>query len=204
MSTAFLVTSLVICLVPGTGALYTIAAGLTRGTRASLLASFAGMLGTVPHAIAAMTGLAALLQASGVAFAVVKYLGVAYLLYMAWATWRDEGALRFDESAQAKVTSTRAVLTAGITLNLLNPKLTIFFVAFLPQFIDAGSPVLPQMVLLSLVFMVMTFLTFALYGLAASAIRDRVLARPQIVARIRKGFAASFALLGGRLALESR
>ncbi len=203
MSTAFLVTSLVICVAPGTGALYTIAAGLTRGTRASLLAAIAGTLGTVPHAVAAITGLAAVLHASGVAFQAVKYAGVAYLLYMAWATWRDEGALRFDDDAPQPV-STRAVLGAGITLNLLNPKLTIFFFAFLPQFVESGHAVLPQMVALSLVFMAMTFLTFALYGLAAAAIRERVLARPQLVDRIRKVFAASFAALGGRLALETR
>ena len=202
MSTAFLVTSLVICLAPGTGALYTIAAGLTRGTKAGLLAAFAGTLGTVPHALAAITGLAAVLHASGVAFQTIKYLGVAYLLYMAWATWRDEGALQFDESPEP--TSTRAVLVAGITLNLLNPKLTIFFVAFLPQFIEPGQAAIPQMIPLTLVFMVMTFLTFAIYGLAAAAIRDRVLARPQLVARIRKVFAASFAALGARLAVESR
>ena len=202
MSTAFLVTTLVICLAPGTGALFTIAAGLSRGTRAGILAALAGTLGTIPHAIAAITGLAAVLHASGVAFAAIKYLGVAYLLYMAWATWRDDGALSFDDSPTA--VSTRTVLISGITLNLLNPKLTIFFFAFLPQFVSADGAALPQMLVLSAVFMIMTFLTFALYGLAAAAIRDRVLARPALVVRIRKVFALSFAGLGARLAVESR
>lgn len=206
MSTAFLVTSLVICIAPGTGALYAIAAGLTRGARAGLLAAFAGTLGTVPHALAAITGLAAVLHASGVAFQVLKYAGVAYLLYMAWATWKDEGALRFDDDADGERAPTRArsVLVSGITLNLLNPKLTIFFFAFLPQFVPDGASALPSMLALSAVFMAMTFLTFVVYALAAAGIREQVLRRPQIVDRIRKVFAISFAGLGARLAAESR
>ncbi|HWJ09666.1 MAG TPA: LysE family translocator [Nocardioides sp.] len=206
MTTAFLLTSLVIVATPGTGALYAIAAGLTRGTRAGVLAAFAGTLGTVPHMLAAITGLAALLHASGVAFAVLKYAGVAYLLWMAWSTWRDRGVLTVDpdESDLARTGSTRAVLLSGITLNLLNPKLTIFFFAFLPQFVPAGSGAVPAMLGLSAVFMVMTFVVFALYGACAAAVRDQVLSRPRVVDRMRKAFAASFAVLAGRLAFESR
>lgn len=203
MSTAFLLTSLVIVATPGTGALYAIAAGLTRGTRAAILAAVAGTLGTIPHLVAAVTGLAALLHASGVAFAVLKYAGVAYLLFMAWSTWRDRGALTVDEDAAA-TGSTRAVLVSGITLNLLNPKLTIFFFAFLPQFVPAGSGAVPAMLGLSAVFMVMTFVVFAVYGACAAAVRDQVLSRPRVVDRMRKAFAASFAVLAGRLAFESR
>lgn len=203
MSTAFLLTSLVICVTPGTGALYAIAAGLTRGTRAGLLAAFAGTLGTIPHMLAAITGLAALLHASGVAFAVLKYAGVAYLLYMAWSTWRDRGVLTVDEDA-AGAGSTRSVLISGITLNLLNPKLTIFFFAFLPQFVPAGSGAVPAMLALSGVFMLMTFAVFALYAAFAAAVRDQVLSRPKVIDRMRKAFAASFAVLAGRLAFEHR
>lgn len=203
MSTAFLLTSLVIVATPGTGALYAIAAGLTRGTRAGVLAAFAGTLGTVPHMLAAITGLAALLHASGVAFAVLKYAGVAYLLWMAWSTWRDRGVLTVDET-DARTGSTRAVLLSGITLNLLNPKLTIFFFAFLPQFVPAGSGAVPAMLGLSAVFMAMTFLVFAVYGVCAAAVRDQVLSRPKVVDRMRQAFAASFAVLAGRLAFESR
>ncbi|MFC7501003.1 LysE family translocator [Nocardioides sp. CPCC 206347] len=203
MSTAFLLTSLVICVTPGTGALYAIAAGLTRGTRAGLLAAFAGTLGTIPHMLAAITGLAAVLHASGVAFAVLKYAGVAYLLYMAWSTWRDRGVLTVDEDA-AGAGSTRSVLISGITLNLLNPKLTIFFFAFLPQFVPAGTGAVPAMLALSGVFMLMTFAVFAVYAAFAAAVRDQVLSRPKVVDRMRKAFAASFAVLAGRLAFESR
>ena len=204
MSWAFLVTSLVIVATPGTGALYTLAAGLARGTRASILAAFACTLGTIPHMVAAITGLAAVLHASGVAFSIIKYAGVAYLLYMAWATWRDKGALSVEEG-DAKQTSWRGVIAAGITLNLLNPKLTIFFFAFLPQFVPAGEPgALPKMLALSAVFMAMTFVVFAAYGVAAAAVRDKVLSRPRLVQRIRRTFAATFVALSARLAVESR
>ena len=203
MSWAFLITSLVIVATPGTGALYTLAAVLTRGSRASILAAFACTLGTVPHLVAAITGLAAVLHASGIAFNVIKYAGVAYLLYMAWATWRDKGALSVDESSRPS--SWRSVIAAGITLNLLNPKLTIFFFAFLPQFVPAGEPgALAKMLGLSAVFMVMTFVVFALYGVAAAALRDKVLSRPRLVQRIRRAFAATFVALSARLAVESR
>jgi threonine/homoserine/homoserine lactone efflux protein len=199
----FLLTSLVICVSPGTGALFSIAAGLSRGARAGLLAAFACTLGVVPHMLAAITGLAALLHASGVAFAVIKYLGVAYLVYMAWATWRDTGALRVERDDQRR--TARQVIVSGVTVNLLNPKLTVFFFAFLPQFVPAGTPhSLAHMLALSAAFMAMTFAVFAVYGLLAAATRERVLSRPELLARLRKVFAACFLALSGRLALESR
>ena len=203
MSTAFLVTALVIVATPGTGALFTIAAGLARGTRAALLAAFACTLGTVPHLVAAVTGLAAVLHASGVAFETIKFLGVAYLLWMAWSTWRDTGALRVEDAPRAG--SRRSVIVSGITVNLLNPKLTIFFFAFLPQFVSgSGGSATAQMLLLGAVFMAMTMAVFAAYGATAAVLRVRVLSRPRLVRRIRRTFAASFAVLGARLAVESR
>jgi len=203
MSTAFLVTALVIVATPGTGALFTIAAGLARGTKAALLAAFACTLGTIPHLVAAITGLAAVLHASGLAFQTIKYLGVAYLLWMAWSTWRDTGALTVEDAPRAG--SRRAVIVSGVTVNLLNPKLTIFFFAFLPQFVsESGSAATVQMLVLSTVFMVMTMVVFAAYGATAALLRDRVLSRRRLVTRIRKTFAASFAVLGARLAVESR
>jgi threonine/homoserine/homoserine lactone efflux protein len=201
VSPTFLITALVIVATPGTGALYTIAAGLTRGTRAAVLAAFASTLGTVPHLLAAVTGLAALLHASGVAFQTVKYLGVAYLLWMAWSTWRDRGVLSVDDAGSPR--SWRAVISTGVTINLLNPKLTIFFVAFLPQFVPPGSAHATwHLLALGAVFMALTFVVFTGYGACAALLRDQVLARPRVVDRIRKAFAVSFAALGGRLALE--
>ena len=199
MSIAFLLTTLVIVATPGTGALYTIATGLGRGRRASLIAALACTLGTVPHLVAAITGLAALLHASGVAFAVVKWLGVGYLLYMAWSTWRDRGTLTVEEQPAVPV---RRVLVSGVTLNLLNPKLTLFFFAFLPQFVPSGR--VSQLLALSAIFMVVTFVVFAAYGVCAAAMRDRVLRQPRVMEWMRRVFAGTFAALGARLAFESR
>ena len=203
LSVAFLLTSLVIVATPGTGALFTVAAGISRGTRASLIAAFGCTLGTVPHLAAAITGAAALLHASGLAFEAVKLLGVAYLLYMAWSTWRDRGVLTVDERAAPR--SARRVVRSAVLVNLLNPKLTIFFFAFLPQFVPAGDPhAVPRMLALSAVFMVMTFLMFALYGVFAAAVRTHLIARPRVVNGLRRGFAVSFVALGAKLATTDR
>jgi threonine/homoserine/homoserine lactone efflux protein len=203
LSVAFLLTSLVIVATPGTGALFTVAAGISRGTRASLIAAFGCTLGTVPHLAAAITGAAALLHASGVAFQTVKLLGVAYLLYLAWSTWRDTGMLTVDEQVAPR--SARRVVTSAVLVNLLNPKLTIFFFAFLPQFIPAGEPhAVARMLALSAVFMAMTFVVFALYGVFAAAVRTHLLARPRVVNAVRRAFAVSFVALGAKLATTDR
>jgi threonine/homoserine/homoserine lactone efflux protein len=201
LSISFLLTSLAIVATPGTGALYTVAAGLSRGTRASIVAAVGCTLGIVPHMIAAITGLAALLNASAAAFQTIKYAGVAYLLYMAWGTLRDKGVLAVEENAPAL--PAMKVITTGITINLLNPKLTIFFFAFLPQFVhtDRSDAWLP-MTELSGVFMAMTFVVFVLYGRFAAAFRDRVVARPAVVTGMRRTFAGAFAALAAVLAFE--
>jgi len=203
MSVAFLLTSLVIVATPGTGALFTIAAGLSRGARASLIAAAGCTLGIVPHLAAAITGTAALLRASGVAFETVKLFGVAYLLYMAWVTWRDRTPLIVDREQAAR--SPVRVVGSAVLVNLLNPKLTLFFFAFLPQFVPArGCHQLPAMLGLSAVFMAMTFVVFAGYGLFAAAARRHLIERPRVVRRIRQAFAATFVALGAKLATTSQ
>ena len=203
MSVEFLLTTLVIVATPGTGVLYTLAAGLSRGARASIVAAVGCTLGIVPHLVAAITGAAALLHASAVAFQTLKYLGVAYLLYMAWATWKDRGALTVEQDAAPR--SVLKVITSGVLINILNPKLTIFFFAFLPQFVGtSNSNALGRMVGLSAVFMVMTFAVFALYGVFAAAMRQHVITRPRVVTGMRRFFALTFVALGARLAATSR
>ncbi|MGH4028669.1 LysE family translocator [Actinomycetota bacterium Odt1-20B] len=201
MSIAFLLTTLLVVATPGTGAVYTIAAGLSHGRRASVVAAFGSTLGIVPHLVATITGLAALLHTSSVAYEVVKYLGVGYLLYMAWATLRDKDALVADGDGGAPRSAAR-VIGSGVLINLLNPKLTMFFVAFLPQFVPQDEPgSLGVMLQLSAVFMGLTFVVFAVYGLCAAAVRDRVLARPRVMTGMRRAFAAGFVGLSARLAL---
>lgn len=203
MSPEFLVTTLIIVASPGTGVIYTLAAGLSRGGRASILAAFACTLGIVPHLLAAILGLAALLHTSALAYAIVKYAGVAYLLWMAWQTLRETGALQVEAKSDAH--SAWRVIVDGIAINVLNPKLSIFFVAFLPQFIPAAeTDPLARMLELSAVFMAMTFAIFAIYGLFAAAMREQVISRPAVMAWMRRAFAAAFVAMGARLALQDR
>lgn len=203
MSIEFLITSLIIVASPGTGAIYTLATGLSRGGPASVVAAFGCTLGIVPHLLAAMLGLAAILHTSALAFELFKFAGVAYLLYMAWQAWRVDGALRV-EPERSEHSSLRIVAHA-VLINILNPKLSIFFLAFLPQFIAVQEPSpMARMAGMSAIFMAMTFVVFTLYGLFAAAVRDRIVGRPGVMAWMRRTFAAAFVLLGARLALAER
>lgn len=206
MSVEFLLTSLLVVASPGIGAIYTIAAGLSRGARASVIAAFACTLGIVPHMLAAITGLAAILHTSALAFQVLKYLGVAYLLYMAWMTLKEDGPLKVEvEDDAGRRQSSFDVIKTGILVNLLNPKLSIFFFAFLPQFVRADEPnAMGVMAGLSAVFMAMTFVVFAAYGVFAAATRTYVLGRPSVMMWMRRAFAGAFAALGLRLAIAEQ
>ena len=203
MSIEFLITTLIVVVSPGTGVLYTLAAGLSRGSRASVVAAFGCTLGIVPHMAATILGLAALLHTSALAFQTLKWLGVAYLLYMAWTALKQHGALKVDADVGAR--SDLGVIVHAILINVLNPKLSIFFFAFLPQFVptDAAHPI-ELMLLLSGVFMLVTFVIFVGYGLFAAAIRQHVISRPAVLKWMRRTFAAAFVALGARLALAER
>ena len=203
MSIDFLLTSLIIIVSPGTGVLYTLAAGLSRGSRASVVAAFGCTLGIIPHMAAAVMGVAALLHTSAVAFQTFKYLGVAYLLWMAWSALRERGALRIETQNGAR--SIVQVTVHAILINILNPKLSIFFFAFLPQFVsaDEANPLL-RMSELSGVFMALTFVVFVGYGLFAASIRNHVISRPRVLTWMRRTFAAAFVALAAKLALADR
>ena len=203
MSPEFLLTSLIVISVPGTGVLYTLAFGLSRGWRASVLAAVGCTFGIVPHIAASIVGLAALLHTSAVAFQIVKYLGVAYLLYMAWSFLREGGALQVSERTEP-VAATKIILN-GFLLNILNPKLSLFFLAFLPQFVPAAAAnATGTMLILAATFMVMTFIVFVGYGAFASATRRYVISSPRVLTWMRRGFAGAFGALGVRLALAER
>ncbi|MEN0130188.1 MAG: LysE family translocator [Brevundimonas sp.] len=201
----FLLTTLVIAATPGTGVIFTLGAGLTRGVRASLVAAFGCAIGILPHVLAAVTGLAALLNASAIAFQSIKYLGVAYLLFMAWQTWRDHGGLTLSDAPDERSPSSLRVVGRAVLVNLLNPKLTIFFFAFLPQFVHTDEPhAMTRMLALSAVFMLVTFVVFAVYGVLAAVLRTRIVSRPRVVVWMRRTFAGAFVALGARLALTER
>ncbi len=203
MSWEFLATSAIVCLMPGTGVIYTLAVSLGQGLRAGLIAAFGCTLGILPHLAASILGLAALLHTSAVAFNALKIAGVLYLLFMAWRVWRGTGALGVRERSEPA--APLRLIRDGVLLNVLNPKLSVFFLAFLPQFVPAAAEdATLRMIWLAGVFMAMTFATFALYGAFAGAVRTRILARPAAMRWMRLTFAGAFTLLGLRLALADR
>ncbi len=201
MSLEFLFTSLVVVLLPGTGVIYTLAIGLGRGFKASVAAAFGCTMGIVPAAAASIIGLAALLHTSALAFQVIKYLGVVYLFYMAWKILKDDSIMEVSESKE-KVGYARLALT-GTLLNVLNPKLSLFFLAFLPQFVSSDTVnTTTSLIWLALIFMAMTFVVFMVYGAFASYARDYIIQRPSVMQWIKRCFAGTFGFLGAKLAFS--
>lgn len=203
LSLNFLITCLIVVLIPGTGVIFTVSTGITAGKRASVFAALGCTAGIIPHLLASVLGLSALLHTSALAFDMLKYAGVAYLLYVSYATWRDRSAFAVSETPT--LSSARSLMLRGLLMNILNPKLTIFFLAFLPQFVTPGStaPAL-QMLVLSAVFMGMTFAVFVVYGLLANVFRRAVIESPRVQNWLRRSFAAAFAGLGLNLAFAQR
>ncbi|MFH1804750.1 MAG: LysE family translocator [Pseudomonadota bacterium] len=204
MTIEYLLTSLIVILLPGTGVIYTLALGLGRGLGGSIWAALGCTLGIVPHMAASILGLAALLHASALAFDIVRYAGVAWLLYMAWGMWQGAGAGAGAMQVAANTTpaSNARIVRDGFLINILNPKLSLFFLAFLPQFVTPGIIGAPlHMAILGLIFMGMTFIVFVLYGGFAAALRRHIVTRPAVMRWIGRGFAGAFALLGAKLAL---
>ncbi|GMB80950.1 LysE family translocator [Shinella zoogloeoides] len=204
MTTEFLITSLVVILLPGTGVIYTLALGISGGFRAGLLAAFGCTLGIVPHILASVVGLAAVLHASALAFEVLRTIGVAYLLFIAWSLLKDSNALDLGPE-QAPAEKAMRIVRKGIFTNIFNPKLSLFFLAFLPQFVPANAQdATAQMLVLGGVFMALTFLVFAIYAGLAASLRQQVLSRPRIMLWTQRSFAAALGVMGLRLALADR
>ncbi|SBS37738.1 Homoserine/homoserine lactone efflux protein [Marinomonas spartinae] len=203
ISFGFLLTSLVVVLIPGTGVLYTVATGLFSGKRASFFAAFGCTLGIIPALLASSCGLAALFHTSVVAFQVVKYAGAAYLLYLAWQMWRSSSPLSLSKQQSNKQYS--SLVIKGFLLNILNPKLSIFFLAFLPQFIPSSveNP-LNSMLLLGAVFMLMTFVVFVIYGFLSGLFSAYIIKSEKASIMIQRIFATSFAALALKLVFSER
>ncbi|WP_170762797.1 LysE family translocator [Ruegeria lacuscaerulensis] len=201
MSLEFFLTSLIVVLLPGTGVLYTLAVGLGRGFRASLAAAAGCTIGIVPAALASVIGLAALLHTSALAFQIIKYLGVLYLFYMAWGIVKEDGAMEINTGKTA--TGYVNIAVTGTLINVLNPKLSLFFLAFLPQFVPSDvAHTGVELLKLALAFMAMTFVVFIGYGTCAALARDYVIRKPSVMAWIKRCFATAFGALGVKLALS--
>lgn len=204
MSVEFFITSFIVVLIPGTGVIFTISTALMQGRRASLYTAIGCTLGIVPHLLATIFGLATLMHTSALAFTVLKYAGVLYLFYLAYTSWKDQSIL-VSERATACPAKATALVTKAILLNIFNPKLTIFFLAFLPQFIhpETGNALM-QLTQLSLIFMGLTLIVFVLYGLLAHQFRRIVLESARIQTWLKRSFAAVFTGLGLQLAFAQK
>jgi len=205
MSLEFLITALVVVLVPGTGVVYTVAVGLGKGRPPSVAAAFGCTMGILPAILASVLGLSALIHTSALVFQLLKYAGVAYLLYLAWLTLRDRGALSLSNEAAGQGKGSLTIAWTGFLSNILNPKLTVFFLAFLPQFIPAGAAwPTADMLAMGGVFMAMTFVVFVVYGAFASLVGEHVLRSETVLTWMRRTIAITFAGFGLKLALADR
>jgi len=201
ISLQFLLTAFVVVIAPGSGVIYTLALGLGQGRRAALWAALGCTFGIVPHLAAATLGLAAVLHTSAILFTLVKWGGVAYLLYLAWQSLKSGGAL--DVSAERSAEPGWIIARRGALINILNPKLSIFFLALLPPFLSGNAATATyEMALLGAIFMIMTFAVFVLYGAFAAGARIWLLGSETVMRWLNRSFAAIFAALAGRLALE--
>jgi threonine/homoserine/homoserine lactone efflux protein len=201
MTAYFLITAFVVVIIPGTGVLYILAIGLGQGRHAVVYAALGCTLGILPHLTAAIFGLATVLHNSALLFSAVKWIGVAYLLYLGWQMVRSGGPMAISSSTQRE--SVWRITRRGALINILNPKLSIFFLALLPPFLsDTAENATREMITLGAVFMAMTFIVFIFYGRFSTIARDRVLSNQRVMKLFNRSFAALFVILGAKLATE--
>lgn len=199
----FLITSLIVILIPGTGVIYTISIGVSQNWKSSIIAAFGCTLGVIPHLAATVLGLSSIIHMSAKAFHTIKFVGAIYLVYLAWLMWHETGKMEFNQSPSG--TRYSKIILKGILINLLNPKLTIFFFAFLPQFISSSTNNSTQaLLLLGSFFMAMTFAVFVLYGVLASKVKHFITHSPKAMQRLQRSFSAIFVYLAAKLVLSEQ
>lgn len=202
---SFLATSLIVVVIPGTGVVYSISTAMSAGWQRGSLAAVGCTLGIVPHLLAASVGLSGVMQAGAEVFEVVRWVGVVYLAYLGFGMIRSAGGVAEMADGASESVSAVSTIRRGVVLNVLNPKLTIFFFAFLPQFL-VSPPTLfdPRLLGLSAVFMAMTLAVFLAYAAFASAVRQRVLAAPRLLRRIERSLGVVLLGFAARLAVADR
>lgn len=202
MSVEFFLVSLILAIVPGTGVVFTLACAMSQGLRGAIWGAVAGAVGVIPHLVAAGLGLSALLLAYPAIYDGLRILGGAYLLWLALQAWRQRHSALEAGSVSA---SGARIVAQGALINLLNPKLTLFFVSFLPQFVPATDPApMLTMGLMGLVLVAQTFVVFLVYGAVAARAGDLLRRRPRIMTLFHTAIATLFAGLGLRVILAGR
>ena len=200
---AFIVASTVLGFTPGPDIIYVITRGAAQGGRAGLAAAAGLTTGVIGHTAFAVIGLSAIIAASTLAFTVIKIAGAAYLVYLGVRMWRSGVAV--DLTGDGRTQAIGAIYRQTIVMNLLNPKVALFFLAFLPQFVDPGAgPIAPQLALLGFLFMIVAFVVMSTAGLAGAQIR-RFLVRSESAARCTHRAAGTILVsLGLSLAFQTR
>lgn len=197
----FLITSLIIILAPGTGVIYTVSMGMTEGRKKSIFAALGCTLGIVPHLCISIALSSLLMQMNEQVFTVIKYLGVLYLIYLGLSMILSKGKVEVSET-QTETRAT-AIIRRGILINLLNPKLTLFFFSFLPQYVSLGSAnYVAKSTLLGILFMALTLIVFVGYGLLAGTAKVWLCQSPKRMAFLQKCFGVIFIAFAIKLAIE--
>lgn len=200
----FIVASFLLCLAPGPDNIYVLTQGITKGKKAAIITTLGLCTGLIIHTTAAALGISVIFKTSEIAFNIVKYLGAAYLLYIAYQAYkhRDE-PLNLDAGSSKK--EMKNLYMKGFIMNILNPKVSIFFLAFLPQFVNVNEGNIPmQMIILGIIFMIMTVLVFSTIGIVANTLSSKLLSKPSIVKYMNVMTSFVLVSLGVKLALAQR
>lgn len=194
----FIVASLALIITPGPDLVYVLARGMAGGKRAGVISAFGVTSGIFIHTVAAAFGLAMLLQASPAVFNMLKIIGGGYLLFLGWKMVKDTSA--FNLSVNTAPYTHQKLFTQGFLSNVLNPKLMLFFVAFLPQFIPQSAPDKSfQMIIYGGIFALLTVMFLCSLGICAGSISSWLKERQRVASNIRVGSGLILALLGLRL-----
>ena len=185
--------------MPGAGSIYTISTGLFRGWRSSIAAALGCTAGIIPHLLFSILVLSSVYEYSTETFQAIKYIGAVYLLYLSYSMWNEFGESEFLENSDQKKDKLKIILNA-VFINLFNPKLSVFFLAFLPLFVSLESnfPVF-QFIFLSIIFMLMTLIVFIIYGLFAHNVSKYFRKSGVLYIWTQRAFAVIFVILGAKL-----
>ncbi|RXI44654.1 threonine transporter RhtB [Malaciobacter mytili] len=200
----FIVASLLLCIAPGPDNIYVLTQGMTKSKKAAIITTLGLCTGLIIHTGAAAFGISMIFKTSQLAFNIVKYIGAAYLLYIAYQAFKYRNE-PLDLTIKASKKDLKALYIKGFFMNVLNPKVSIFFLAFLPQFVSVENGNIPmQMILLGVIFMILTIIVFSIIGIAGNLLSSKLLQKPNIIKYM--NIMTSFVLvsLGLKLAFSER
>lgn len=192
---------MLLTIAPGPDIIYVITQSITQGKSAGIITSLGLCTGLIVHTTAAAFGVSAILQQSVIAFKILKYAGAIYLFFLAWKAFREKNELLSDMTARNK--DSISLYRQGILMNILNPKVGLFFLAFLPQFVNANAGNIPgQMILLGILFILQAILIFSIVSICAGFLGEKILGRPNIAKYVNYAKGGIFVLIGSKLALD--